>query len=95
MNRQSSEQAGQRSSLCSYPVEDVLAVLVMNQLAPRSGGDRRFWERFEELHLNVEAPRSVLATVLRNHLERVEDIAMFGLFVMRQKWATWSPTEQT
>ena len=58
-----------------YRVEDDLAVLVMDHLAPRSGRDLRSRERVEGVFIDVVASRTVLVGERLKCLDRVEDIA--------------------
>lgn len=57
------------------PVEDELAVLVMDYVAPRSGGELGARERVEGGLIDVVSARTVLASECLKKLYRVEDVA--------------------
>ena len=64
-------------------VEDDLAVLVMDHLAPRSGRDLRTREWVEGVLVDVVAAQTVVAGERLNGLDRVEDGAEVRNLEMR------------
>jgi hypothetical protein len=71
------KENGKNVSLRNW-VEDDLAVLVMDHLAPRPGRDARFRERAEGMLVDVVAARSVFTGERLKGLNRVEDVAEVG-----------------